>query len=409
MSDGTAAVGRSRLRTWIVLAAMVAGLLSVSALCVWIWLRSDGDIRAVEEEATALGINLNPPLPSLTDPVRMAQAKLVEAKARALLSGAYVGAFSWHRGLPLTQELRTKLQEASTQEVCEFAQTIIDLGSDPIVLSGPVRPFMSWSKIAVLQNRMLVAEPVELELCLAAMQVQIDMALRERQSWWAWTHLQDFCGRLPYRMSDQRERLRPLTAWLDAKAMNLLEDLPRAAEELLIQDLSLIRKDDEFFRVRGMQTPTWMSYPTTMAITMRLERERLLRAELSWHVFLATHRMQPQVWMAEANHRSAALVKEGSWLGAHLHAQALFLQHPYTLRRMVGIVLHARLLAAELRGSPWPVDLLDPAGNPLRRWEKDGRLIGAYSVGENGVDDGGDGRRDITLRLYLEPESSPAP
>lgn len=399
---------RKRLRTWFVLAATVVGLLLVSVLSGWIWVRSDGDIRAVEEEATALGINLTPPLPSLTDPVRMAQAKLVEAKASALLSASYVST-SWHRGLPLTQETRTNLQETPTRDICEFAQSLIDLGPDPIVLSGPVRPFMSWSKIAVLQNRMLVAEPIELELCLAAMQMQIDRALREPKSWWAWTYLHDFCGRLPYRMSDQRERLRPLAAWLDAKATHLLEDLPRAAEELLIQDLSMIRKDDLFFRVRGMQLPAWMSYPTTMAIAMRLERERLLRAELSWHVFLATHRMQPRMWMAEAAHRSAALVKDGSWLGAHLHEQALFLQHPYNLRRMVGIVLHARLLAAEIYDSPWPVDLLDPAENPLRRWEKDGRLIGAYSVGPNGIDDGGDRVSDITLRLYLEPESAPAP
>jgi hypothetical protein len=68
------------------------------------------------------------------------------------------------------------------------------------------------------------------------------------------------------------------------------------------------------------------------------------------------------------------------------------------------------LFAAELRGLPWPIDVLDPTGKPLRRWEKEGRLIGAYSVGANGIDDGGDRASDIPLRLYPEPpESTPVP
>lgn len=76
--------------------------------------------------------------------------------------------------------------------------------------------------------------------------------------------------------------------------------------------------------------------------------------------------------------------------------------------------LHLALVAAELRQAPWPVDCFDPAGKPLRRFERDGKLVGAYSVGVNGSDDGGDEKADITFPLYgpwklQAPDTSPTP
>lgn len=57
------------------------------------------------------------------------------------------------------------------------------------------------------------------------------------------------------------------------------------------------------------------------------------------------------------------------------------------------------LLAAELDGLPWPADPEDPAGGSYRRFERDGRLVGAYSVGPNGADDHGRGD-DRCIDLY---------
>jgi hypothetical protein len=51
--------------------------------------------------------------------------------------------------------------------------------------------------------------------------------------------------------------------------------------------------------------------------------------------------------------------------------------------------LRLRLLAADLRGLPWPIDPWDPAGARLRPLLRDGVVIGAYSLGLNGIDDHG--------------------
>ena len=60
--------------------------------------------------------------------------------------------------------------------------------------------------------------------------------------------------------------------------------------------------------------------------------------------------------------------------------------------------LHIRLLRSQLNGEPWPVDPFDSAGLPVREFKRDGQVIGAYSFGDNQIDDGGDRRKD---RLFL--------
>ena len=65
--------------------------------------------------------------------------------------------------------------------------------------------------------------------------------------------------------------------------------------------------------------------------------------------------------------------------------------------------LHGRLLAAELQGQPWPNDTFDTTGATLRSIIRDGRVIAGYSVGDDGVDQGGTDKRDQVFPLYAKP------
>lgn len=65
-------------------------------------------------------------------------------------------------------------------------------------------------------------------------------------------------------------------------------------------------------------------------------------------------------------------------------------------------ILHIRLLAAELSGQPWPEDPFAPPGTPLHRVERDGALLGAWSVGEDGRPDGGKHASDVCMALSSE-------
>jgi hypothetical protein len=70
-------------------------------------------------------------------------------------------------------------------------------------------------------------------------------------------------------------------------------------------------------------------------------------------------------------------------------------------------LLRCRLVSAELKRQAWPRDCFDPTGATLRRIERDGRLIGAYSVGFDGVDNHGQHSRDECWQLYA-PLSRPS-
>jgi hypothetical protein len=74
----------------------------------------------------------------------------------------------------------------------------------------------------------------------------------------------------------------------------------------------------------------------------------------------------------------------------------------YVPMRLAKVILHCRVLIAELRKTSWPVDVFfDPNAKPLHRVERNGKLIGTYSVGLNGVDDGGiKGSDDYYIPIY---------
>lgn len=71
----------------------------------------------------------------------------------------------------------------------------------------------------------------------------------------------------------------------------------------------------------------------------------------------------------------------------------------HQLSEHLRITTYLRLLAADLEGTPWPIDPGDPAGGRLREIRRGGKLIGAYSVGPDGRDDGGSRETDWCLAL----------
>jgi hypothetical protein len=61
--------------------------------------------------------------------------------------------------------------------------------------------------------------------------------------------------------------------------------------------------------------------------------------------------------------------------------------------------MHGKLLLAHLRGEPLPPDPFLTTGTTMQPIMRNGVLIGAYSVGQDGRDDGGDQRTDLCFDL----------
>lgn len=410
--DGRQAKRRDPLRVWLVLLAVLVVLALACIAVVWGFLRSDGDVRELEAEAAKQGIDLREEPQVVTGAARMAQARQVDVLVSAIplpTEGLHAPGFRPER-MSANADFREFHRSVPSSAVRAAAEAIIGLGSLPMV-----RPPPTWFSTTrweiLLNNRIIVAEDEELDLCLAANRVVVEMALGHQRGVWGWSQLKTFCVLLLHRLPDQRERLRPQADWLEVQAENLLRGFPGMAQAVLRRDFRDIRSGEQFFNMRGMGIPKRLDYgfPLGLNLAVRVERARILKAEMDWLSFLRAHPMQPRAWLDEAGRRSAAIASEGSWLSIECHQSVLIFQHPLLLRRLLSIVLHARLIAAELRGTPWPVDVLDSTGAPLRRWMKDGRQIGAYSVGPDGIDDGGDPNRDIQLRLVLDPPPAKQP
>jgi hypothetical protein len=68
------------------------------------------------------------------------------------------------------------------------------------------------------------------------------------------------------------------------------------------------------------------------------------------------------------------------------------------------VSLFCRLVSAEIKKAPWPSDVFSPSDAPLHQVERDGKMVGVYSVGMNGVDNGGSkgspGKDDYYFPLY---------
>lgn len=402
MNAGTASVRRSRLGTWIVLSGVFIGLLLTGVLVLWLWVRSDGDVRAVEAEVSAAGFAIQPEPKTLTDPLRLTRARSADAAVRAIKFD-WPGTIHSLKNKSASAEFRAYHLTISSQDVCDAARGIVDLGNAPIRVPPSERRVSPSAWKDLFDTRLVVAEGDELDLCLAVTRIRIEMLWGDESYFAGRYDFSRVCTVLAHRLADRREQMRPMADWLESMAQRYLDGQPQSAEHVLRGDLTSFRHGEQAMKERGVMLPNWLTIGPAMELVMRVERASLLRAELSWLQFLNAHPAQPRVWLDEAERRNAALANAGSWLGADLHQQLMIIQHPHVVRHLVFAVLYARLIAAELRGSPWPVDLCDRAGAPLRRWEKDGQLIGAYSVGPDRLDDGADSRKDLRFRLVLDP------
>ncbi len=137
----------------------------------------------------------------------------------------------------------------------------------------------------------------------------------------------------------------------------------------------------------------------------RAGRRRLLADVLEWHrtmVACADERAFI-AWVRREQAKPSMGWKE------LLPAYFLRRQVPFTYaaRSSLPLILQCRVLAAELAGKPWPVDPFAVPGTPLQRVERDGVLVGAWSVGFDGVADGGDRSRDLCIPLTRQVMGRP--
>lgn len=394
--------------------ALVA--LSACAGAFLLWLHADGDLRAADARARALG--MAPTWGELglavSPSAQLAGYRRIGVLAAALSSYQEATNSWWLRpGVPLPPELAQHHQRQPAAELAEL-MACCDVQPTGLVLhASPAYdtrlPELDWQRglCRLFAERIALAAPEavagEARRMLAVITAPRQQGLMQRLITISCLAIwqQAVAGRAHdagvarAELADQADGAR---AWLAAGMAGVADDELRMWRDLLGRvhagEPKASAEIEEYLDV-----PKWLRGYGLGRVWVRAGRatglDLQLTAAAAWHA--APDYLGRQTAAMAMEKRIGAIPRwSPSCRIAGLMTYSGNLVNDYWLRSDVGLAV----LAAELRGAPWPADPSDPAGHPVRRVERQGRLIGYYLLGRNQVDDGGKIKGDYCQALY---------
>ncbi len=177
------------------------------------------------------------------------------------------------------------------------------------------------------------------------------------------------------------------------------------AVQPMVLDCLLRQEPDSLFRRLNIRLPAAMHVPLGRKVFHRLGRRPIVARLNDCAQWFASHG-PPRTWadvQAAAPNRSRPGIMQMpreilsytlEYQSSHLGASNPPLNSPWLVILHLKTTTALRLLAADLASTTWPADPCDPHGLPLRPVLRDGIVIGAYSCGPDGIDQGGNRRTD---------------
>ncbi|HZG69491.1 MAG TPA: hypothetical protein VEZ12_22345 [Herpetosiphonaceae bacterium] len=400
---------RPLLHGWRGLVILSVGSIVLILAGIGAWWMSDRDLRRVEGEIAAAGM----PMTWAAAGVATGERRNPDMERLRTLEGQLRPWPVWTReqiepGSPLLTELhewRAALSEADLTEVAQLIERI------PIDRSIPPRGKWGWGINRRRPGHDLVAT---LGLSLAVAPVEDVRAGAHRL-----VRLLAIAPRLPdiYESDFHAALASAAVRHLAVRLPDLVGDAALARALLAIADRFEVEREQELvcqllWLTECCRNPEVISSGFGPRLGLRLVRERLLRLKLAWILESRSCRPGFERHAVAARLMTAAIAKPpafidsntdfswGSWWG--------ILPDPRrTEQDCTAATIRLKLLAAEISGQEWPIDPYSRSGERLRRIERDGVLIGGYSIGPDEHDAGG-GRGDIALALYgpLKPPAT---
>lgn len=408
--------------SWLALAILAVVL--VGGLAV-LWMGGRGDLEAVEARGRAMGVP-----PTWTEagavlspkPVRDAWSRLHQlATSLHSYQDTHSGQGNQARpGMPLSPELRKHhavldaVRLAELDALCaglpgDGVSTLVEsdfLTALPLVQAGRELTRLMAERTALATPDQVVALA---RLHLAAITAEQPRTLiqvlvaNSRLAYWQ----QAASCRLGDAELDRAalaDAAAQARAWLDA-AM----DAAWCGEYRFVRTTALAIAAGDPRYATGLLPefgfPAWLDGHGLHRPLMRLARRSVLEADLD---MIAAWRSSttPAARLAAMHALTSRLTTAPAWDLRARVAMTLVPAGELVCTSWAKTDVGLRVLEAELRGTPWPLDPTDPAGGMVHRVERGGRLIGYYLLGRNGGDDGGVPGRDDCVSLY-EPLGSP--
>ena len=394
--------------SWRMLGLMTLGMVILTIGCGFWWYFSDSDLEAVREQARLQGrplswsdMGLKP-----ADPERLRMWKRVTELTAKLKSYQTIPSSQRKGGPifklwdPIPQEMRDYHQALDGAAITELIELLDRLGYQPLVLhekqtfessmvseTDHARELMRF-----MQERLLLADSSDTGAWGRRM-----IASCRRYS--ADSISQDMIrtALVGIAIGSITRRLTDLKLTDPNIAVDIMTIQPTHAHLLhAIDGEFLITLDKYSRRVYYTDHDSWMP------LISRAGRQNALLSFLNDHRELDL--LDDQRSLAWARSAEAKIrIAQGGIPYPSLILRGLSLPAWWYIRINQKNALRNSLLAAELQGQPWPIDTFDATGAVLRPITRDGRIIAAYSVGDDGIDQGGNEKKDHVFPLYAKP------
>jgi hypothetical protein len=367
----------------------------------WCWFESDADLRAARAAARDHGLATTwseiapPPAP----PERLVLLRRLLAIAGGTPSWThtrtvYTSDDGFQPGLPTPQEMIDHHAALNGAALAEIDDLVDQLGlaelvvHDQMVWSTPlpeISPEMDLARLlserVVVSPRNLVSERAKRALGFARSLPRTISLLATVRG----TCLSYVCRAIIVHRDDLADD-QELAGQLEACADEIVLEIPRVTAGDLALTFDALA-DRAHWRQLG-------DHSALVPLAVRLGRRQLLAEWSEWTFLQRAHAAEPRKLISPpepdrpAEHRLSLTGFIPNWRDLKLGPMR------YDAVNLWLIATQLRLTASFLRGEPWPVDPLDQLGARLRPISRDGVVIGAYSVGRDGVDDGGDQTKD---------------
>ncbi|HZG69492.1 MAG TPA: hypothetical protein VEZ12_22350 [Herpetosiphonaceae bacterium] len=394
---------RPLLHGWRGLVILFALALGGALLAIGYWLTSDADLRRVERDMASAGLPTTLASAGVLVDMEDPESERLFALGRALKPWAGARVTRLQPGVATPEELRAWRMALPDSTLAAMAALIDGRPPGPV---APPRPgkeratwFLPWyNLIQVIGQCMAIAPDAEVPsfarrlvrlMNLAPDNIGQDGGLAQA----ALVHaaLAHLVLRLP-----ELKRDADLAGDLLAMARRFDAESEQRATRYLIDLLSWFRRFDEISDLR-QRTGT------------RLVREQALRLQLTWILRSRTCTSALERHALAKKLTGDATAKPPTpRLNLGFEPWWAMVTDPASVDSLFSNAsIRLRLLAAEIMGDPWPIDPYSRTGDPLRRIERDGVLIGGYSIGPDERDAGG-GKGDLAVALYgpLKPQAT---
>lgn len=397
-SDSAPTRPRSRLRGWWLLATLAGGfLLSLAlafALIVWL----SGDLRPVLAEAKRRGFAVTvADLGIVVTPGHAAMQARLRVLKTALKQYQMYGsdtAGSYRLGEPGAPRSEALVQHQAAIDPTAIAEVLamVDalagapLQPQPLEALGSGTFSETGTLFDALEGRFAAAQAGESREAMRLLWAARALHANWTPSLSSRAHRIDRALRqIAGRLDDLRGDMQVIAA-IGSSLADFDRDLRQASRGDLARLAELVALDPYMCaRSLGYSMPRMFEWPGALRVTNRLGRVGLLRHELEVALAIDADPGQPLTPLV-----ARCFPKRLNPDGLLTHAFHGWVTQLASFDRQIPrLRMRGELLCAELGGEPWPVDRHASAGTTLRRLEHDGQLIAAYSVGPNGIDDGG--------------------